>query len=234
MSVFIDSKIVFGEKVEFSEEEKKFIPTEQMVRSMDYQNFVNMYVKGDVPLTAQAIIDIDWNWFKNRKFWTIDTRVHMLMEGMYPCIPGWHHDDVPRTRSDKQPNYDDELRCEHAMFLLNAHVAPTKFAIGVVPFSEVNSGEVAYRKWHSEVEEEIQNGGLEEIECPDSQWVYFDDRTWHAGTMCKVPFGHRLFIRIGMHYRMIDGKKVYEQPPTRANEIRRNAQVYMNNPMQGW
>lgn len=35
----------------------------------------------------------------------IDTRVHMLMPGFWPCIPGWHHDDVPREREDGQPDY---------------------------------------------------------------------------------------------------------------------------------
>jgi hypothetical protein len=25
-----------------------------------------------------------------------DSRIHMLMPGWYPSIPGWHHDDVPR------------------------------------------------------------------------------------------------------------------------------------------
>lgn len=27
----------------------------------------------------------------------VDSRVHMLMPGWFPCIPGFHHDDVPRS-----------------------------------------------------------------------------------------------------------------------------------------
>ena len=49
-----------------------------------------------------------------------------------------------------------------------------------------------------------------------------------------MKFGHRLFIRVGMHYRMVDGERVFEQPPSRANQVRRNAQVYMQYPAQGW
>src|SRR5262249_36308588 len=35
----------------------------------------------------------------------IDSRTHLLMPGWFPCIPGWHLDDVPRTRSDGQPEH---------------------------------------------------------------------------------------------------------------------------------
>lgn len=28
---------------------------------------------------------------------TLDIKVHMLMPGQYPCIPGWHFDFVPRV-----------------------------------------------------------------------------------------------------------------------------------------
>lgn len=37
------------------------------------------------------------------KYTSIDTRTHMLMKGMYPCIPGWHCDDFYRP-DDKQPD----------------------------------------------------------------------------------------------------------------------------------
>ena len=34
----------------------------------------------------------------------IDTRSTMLMEGFYPCIPGWHCDGVPRHKRFQQPD----------------------------------------------------------------------------------------------------------------------------------
>lgn len=39
----------------------------------------------------------------------IDTRVHMLMPGQYPAIPGWHCDDVPRRNSLEGGNGQPEL-----------------------------------------------------------------------------------------------------------------------------
>lgn len=228
----ITSAIQYGDKVSDLAHAVQAIPSETMVRSMDW----NTLTKTDgVDIAYAAIIrGISDHFWDNREFWSIDTRVHMLMEWMYPCIPGWHHDDVQRTRADKQPNYDDGLRCEHAMFLLNAHVAPTAFAIGTAGVKPWRGKGSMYGQWHEEIEQHISNGLLDKVEAPDSQWVYFDDRTWHTGVQSPVTFGHRFFMRIGMNYRMIDGEKVYVQPPSRANEIRRNAQVYMPVPSQGW
>lgn len=229
----ITSSIIRGEILGGMRKRVAQIPTEIMVRSMSWEELKKR--SKEAPLTVDAIdTGISSYFWDRREFWSIDTRVHMLMEGMYPCIPGWHHDDVQRTRDDGQPNYDDELRCEHAIFLLNAHVAPTAFAIGTAGVKPWRGQGSMYGQWHEEIEQHISNGFLEKVECPDSQWVYFDDRTWHTGVQSPVKFGHRLFIRIGMHYRMVDGQKVYEQPPSRANEIRRNAQVYMPVPSQGW
>lgn len=38
-------------------------------------------------------------------FATVDSRVHLLFPGMYPCIPGWHCDDFYRP----EPTVADEL-----------------------------------------------------------------------------------------------------------------------------
>lgn len=68
----------------------------------------------------------------------IDTRVHMLMKGWYPCIPGWHHDDVPRTTSTGQPNYKTpEYFAKHILGLVNGDICPTQFALGECEMPEV-------------------------------------------------------------------------------------------------
>lgn len=36
----------------------------------------------------------------NRQYITVDTKIHMLIPGMYPGIPGWHTDGVPRGPRD--------------------------------------------------------------------------------------------------------------------------------------
>lgn len=47
------------------------------------------------PITKSFIDNLPEEWKTNSVF---DSRVHMLMPGWYPAIPGWHHDDVPRPK----------------------------------------------------------------------------------------------------------------------------------------
>lgn len=35
----------------------------------------------------------------DKKDYVIDIKVHMLMPGQYPCVPGWHCDFIPRDES---------------------------------------------------------------------------------------------------------------------------------------
>ena len=39
---------------------------------------------------------------KNKGDWYCDIKVHMLKKGMFPCIPNWHYDLVPRDEKGKQ------------------------------------------------------------------------------------------------------------------------------------
>lgn len=153
----------------------------------------------------------------------LDSRVHMLMPGWYPCIPGWHHDDVPRERADGQPEYDSpSYRSNHALALFGGDICPTEFAIGTVEFSDPKNHEVVYREWHKEVEHLLETGKLRKEYCPSEQIVYFNDRTWHQGVAAKDK-GWRLFIRCSWN----TGRKP-------SNEIRTQVQVYLENPMMGW
>lgn len=58
------------------------------------------------PIT-KAFLDSLYPEFLNHPDFILDTRVHMLMPGWFPCIPGYHHDDVPRNNTNGQPNYDN-------------------------------------------------------------------------------------------------------------------------------
>lgn len=162
----------------------------------------------------------------------IDSRVHMLMPGWYPCIPGWHHDDVPRTRKDGQPNYKSgQNRSQHIFTLINADICPTAFAVGTAKFEEPPLNSVIYEQWHKKVEELIAQGKLEKIPMGDRLLVQFDDRTWHTGTKA-VKNGWRFFIRASRYFTA-DGVPTSRGNP-RTNELRRQVQVYMDNPNAGW
>jgi hypothetical protein len=147
----------------------------------------------------------------------------MLMPEWYPAIPGFHHDDVPRSREDGQPNYETpEYRSEHAMALVNADVCPTYFALGSADFAIPDIGKTIYREWHPLVSWLVENGPLSHYEVPDKTVVFFDDRTWHQATPA-VKSGWRWFIRAS--------RNTHRKP---TNELRRQVQVYMDSLTEGW
>jgi len=63
-----------------------------------------------------------------KKHWTVDIKVHMLMPGQYPCIPGWHVDLVPRSADGKQDFY--RVDTSQKMYLLVSGPPFTEFRDG--------------------------------------------------------------------------------------------------------
>ena len=154
-----------------------------------------------------------------------DSRVHMLMPGWFPCIPGWHHDDVPRSRGDGQPNYDNpEYRPQHCLALIGGDTAPTEFAVGSCDLPHVDG--VVYRDWHPLVDGLVDGGALRRVSVPDRTLIHFNDHAFHQGTR-TVKRGWRWFGRLTWDAG-------YEKGRVRHNEIRRQVNVYMDNPMEGW
>ena len=151
----------------------------------------------------------------------LDSRVHMLMKNWYPCIPGYHHDDVPRSTSTGQPNYlSPEYRSEHLCGLVNAHICPTKFVDDVVNLSEPDETILQYEKWHKEIEALAPNT----YNAESGKYIQFDCDAFHTGTKA-VEGGWRWFIHLS---RNTDRQKNI------TNEIRRQVQVYLENPIEGW
>jgi hypothetical protein len=156
---------------------------------------------------------------------TIDTRVHMLMPGWYPCIPGMHHDDIPRTRIDGQPNYTEpNYNADHLMGLVNGDIAPTEFAVGKIDLEIPEIGSLVYREWHPKVMEAIENNTLESVSAESYKYIQFNNYAFHQGTKA-VSSGWRWFIRVSRNT---------ERALNCKNEIRKQVQVYMENPMEGW
>jgi hypothetical protein len=156
-----------------------------------------------------------------------DSRVHMLMPGWWPCIPGWHHDDVPRSRRDGQPNYETpEFHSQHILALVNGHVCPTEFAVGKVTLPHVSKGGVVYGEWHPLVEQSITAGRLERHAVPSNRLIHFDCNSFHQGTQAKQK-GWRWFGRLTWDAG-------YENGRPRHDEIRRQVNVYMDMPNMGW
>lgn len=158
----------------------------------------------------------------HRQDFIFDSRVHMLMKGWYPCIPGWHHDDVPRSSPDGQPNYDaPEYKAIHALALVG-DCCPTEFALGTITLPGLPDGQVIYRTWHREVEEAVRGGALALERAAEGIIYRFDWQTFHQGRPA-LKDGWRWFGRAS-----IDTGRV----PT--NELRRQTQVYLEFLMEGW
>lgn len=183
------------------------------------------------PITRSFIENLLLDW-KTEEV-VFDSRVHMLMPGWYPAIPGYHHDDVPRPAipvgqhfaTAGQPDYDNpRYLSEHILGLVNADICPTHFATGEAEFSQIPDGELIYRQWHQEVMAKLANGELSSHIAPDRTLVEFDWQTWHTGSKA-VGNGWRWFGRVS---------RKTDRVLTITNEIRRNAQVYMEFPMEGW
>lgn len=152
----------------------------------------------------------------------IDSRVHMLMPGMYPCIPGWHHDDVPRERADGQPNYENpSYRAEHCMALWG-DCSLTEFAIGEHEMVVPPIGVKIYKTLSPQIENLCVAGELKRIVAPECRLLYFDWQTWHRGAATTKP-GFRFFIRATR------GSQLKPR-----NETRANANVYMPVLDEGW
>jgi len=159
-----------------------------------------------------------WNPFNM----VIDSRVHMLMPGWYPCIPGMHHDDIPRSTASGQPNYiNPEYRAEHVLGLVNGDIAPTQFAIGEIDL-EIPTEGIIYKQWHPKVMQAIEDGTMKSYSAESGVILQFDSESFHQGTMA-VAGGWRWFIRVS--------KNTHRKP---TNEIRKQVQVYLEYPMEGW
>jgi len=175
------------------------------------------------PITANFLDLLCGVWTCDLNEIIIDSRVHMLMKDWWPAIPGYHHDDVPRSRKDGQPNYvNPEYKSEHIMCLLNGDICPTEFALGKAEFPEVPEGELYYRMWHPIVEQYINEDKLKKWIPPSGRLIWFNWQTWHQATQA-VKGGWRWFIRVSRNTN---------RKPT--NEIRRQVQVYLTDPFKGW
>lgn len=219
-----DSKYTLLDRFECDESKVK---TEPMFFNSSYQ--FAMEHGGEITKAFLEALPDDWK----KSEIVFDSRVHMLMPGWYPAIPGYHHDDVPRPViptgqhfiTAGQPDYDNpRYEAEHIMGLVNAHICPTKFVVGKCEMSPIPDGELIYRKWHSEIIEKIANNELEVHSAPDKQLIHFDCYSFHTGDKAQTN-GWRWFGRVSRGTDRVNHI---------TNEIRSQVQVYLEFPMEGW
>lgn len=143
----------------------------------------------------------------------IDTRVNMLMKGMYPAIPQWHCDAVPRSEQYSQPDLtkiDPAIR--HFCCLLSTHpngCSQTEYLTQDLTV-DVNPNDV----WASV--DSIVRGmwNVENAYAQDGEIIEFNQSTLHQATACHTP-GWRMFFRLTVNS--------LTKPK---NKIRKQVQVY--------
>ena len=67
---------------------------------------------------------------ENPHDFTWDVKVHMLMPRQYPCIPGWHVDNVPRQADGRQ--MFDKVRLDLPMYMWISGGPLTQFTTGYI------------------------------------------------------------------------------------------------------
>lgn len=177
------------------------------------------------PITRAFLDNLPGDWSKSEV--VIDSRVHMLMPGWYPAIPGFHGDDVPRNNDQfGQPNYTNpEYNSTHLMGLVNGEICPTEFALGSIELELPPPEEIIYKHWHPQIDAACEPGGtMVRYSAQSGQYIQFDANSFHQATPAKAA-GWRWFIRVS---------RDTTRTSRCTNELRRQVQVYLENPMQGW
>lgn len=149
----------------------------------------------------------------------IDSKVTMLMAGMWPCIPGWHHDDVDRPTPDAQPDYDNRKTSPmHWMMHLGDTYADPEFVTEPVSVPRLPGRVKVYKAWDRYIDaldparEAVRSG----------QVVRFSWEAFHRG-MPATQNGWRFWIRASLG-----------SSRTVTNEVRKQVQVYLSDPSEGW
>ncbi len=200
----------------FTQDEVK---NEPMLFSCDFKTSVEL----GGPLTHAFLGSLSQEFFEAPEL-IVDSRVHMLMStNFFPAILGWHTDDVPRNKTNGQPNYDNpEYHSKHAMCLVNGDVCPTEFALGECELPKIDDDKIIYKEWHPIIDDLVKTNNLKSWFAPTDQIIYFDWQTIHQASETKIP-GWRWFIRASIN---TNRKPV--------NELRKQVQVYLKYPYQGW
>jgi hypothetical protein len=161
----------------------------------------------------------------------VDVRVQRLMPGMYPSIPGWHCDAVPRASYSSQPDFskvnpasyhftcilDTSIDSDTRSFRSSGATSLTQFT-SLDEEIEFNDQESIYRQLHRHIE----SSPNPRVNCEPGALYGFSTMVPHR-TMPTINRGWRLFFRMSM----------YHAPPV-ANGVTSQQQVYLLSEENGW
>ena len=210
-------------------EKTAFIKNEPMLFSCD----ADFAYKNGGPLTIEFLDQLAESQQTPLDNLIIDSRSHMLMPNWYPCIPGWHLDDVDRSvRADGQPDHvNPSYKPQHFMRIIG-DCSRTSFLCGSISLPDVPDGQLntetvcpessIYEYWHKLIEEKVKTRRALEVPVQEGSIIVFDWQSFHKGNPATKN-GWRWFIRASAKSK---------RPIV--NEIRKQTQVYLAAPFEGW
>lgn len=149
----------------------------------------------------------------------IDTKVVLLMPGMYPCIGGWHCDGVIRKDQHSQPNLDT-LNEPIQHFICTISDTDEHCGTEILSSNIMCSVDTTANVW-AQVSNYVESIDSKEIYTTKSgEIVQFNRQTLHRGTAATVR-QWRYFFRLSF----------YHMPAM--NQERKQVQVY-SDISQGW
>lgn len=153
----------------------------------------------------------------------IDVRVQRLMPGMFPSIPGWHCDGVPRPSYGAQPDFSllNPYACHFTVIASTADdgVSRTEFLDEPIELTPA-PGQPVWRELHRGIES--RSPRLNTFRVVNGEIVEFDCLAPHRA-MPTTTRGWRLFFRLSMQ----------PNPPIK-NAIPNAEQVYLLSEENGW
>lgn len=146
---------------------------------------------------------------------SIDTRLSMLMPGMYPCIPGWHCDDFYRPAGG-QPDLVGAPDIEHIMVILG-NCSRTRFVSESIELPKPE-GDLVY----ADIDRWVNVLAPKTLCVSSGEFWKFSQISLHRGEP-STEVGWRYFMRLtgSNHWQPL-------------NQRRTQTQVYVVPPFIGW
>lgn len=143
-------------------------------------------------LTRLAIGAMDLTFSKKNII--VDTKIHMLVPGMSPALPGWHTDGVPRgTSLDPTAKQVPDMHAQEYMdspifhLLVTGESCLTNFIDqgDIKLYVPYDPSPNLYKGISSQVRKKVDNGELKTFEAPSCRAISWDWWELHTGVPAK-------------------------------------------------
>lgn len=143
----------------------------------------------------------------------VDTKLHMLKPTWYPCIPGWHLDEVHRDPNGKL-DWKNDKKKDHYLYIIDEGTGSMTEFVKKDYYDNIND--------FTELNKVIEKEKPKTFVVKNKTLYHFTNRSAHRG-MPATGSGWRYFFRA-----TIGSQREFK------NEIRTQTQVYIPEVNVGW